>query len=248
MSDEEQTGYANLLGKVYDDALSPALREASKIGVDAVKVIRLALFPLQFGGALQDRLDKYLARAIGQVPEQNRIAPVESLALPIAEKLKFQEETSPISELYVNLLSRAMDRERVNEAHPAFIFIISQLAPAEVKILQSFYDSECRMLFRNEDYRTLANEEDVLDFLENGCHPAARAILEEMKYDYSEIDQPEIFMTLIEHLYTLGLICSARHILDNVMLGEALRLRSDITLYPLEITGLGKLFHRACIR
>lgn len=247
MSNEEPTGYENLLEKVYDDALSPAMREASKIGVDAVKVFRLALFPLQFGGIFQDRLDNYIARAIGQVPKQNRIAPIESLALPIAEKLKFQEETSPISELYVNLLSRAMDRERVNEAHPAFIFIISQLAPAEVKILQKFHNSECIMLFRNEDYRTLASEEDVLDFLENGCHIAAKVMLEEIKYDYSEIDQPKIFMTLIEHLYTLGLICSARHILDNLSLSETLRLRSDITLYPLEITGLGKLFHRACI-
>lgn len=52
MSNDIPSGYANLIEKVYDDALSPALREASKIGVDAVKVIRLALFPLQFGGVL----------------------------------------------------------------------------------------------------------------------------------------------------------------------------------------------------
>jgi hypothetical protein len=86
--------------------------------------------------ASQDRLEGYINKSIRQVPEERRITPVESIALPVAERLRFQEEGNPITDLYINLLSRAMDGERVSEAHPAFISVISQLAPDELLFLQ----------------------------------------------------------------------------------------------------------------
>ncbi|WP_211960885.1 Abi-alpha family protein [Cupriavidus plantarum] len=36
----------------------------------------------------------------------------------------------------MNLLSRGMDRERVGEAHPAFIQIVGQLAPDEAVLIE----------------------------------------------------------------------------------------------------------------
>lgn len=77
-----------------------------------------------------------IAIAFRQVPAQRRIAPAESLALQISERLRFQEESSILTEMYINLLARATDRDRAGEAHPAFLLIISQLAPDEVLLLE----------------------------------------------------------------------------------------------------------------
>jgi hypothetical protein len=115
--------------EAYGDLASGTFKQAGKLGEDIAKSIRLVLFPLQLAAALQDRFAGYIDRAIRQVPEPRLIAPMESIMLPIAERLRFQEPANPITDLYINLLSRAMDGERVGEAHPAFIGVISQLGP-----------------------------------------------------------------------------------------------------------------------
>lgn len=247
MNESTPATYASLLNKVYDDALSPAMREASKIGVDAVKTFRLILSPIQFTAMWNGRLEYYLSKAINSVPEGNRIAPVESLAIPITEKLKYHEESNPLSELYVNLLARAMDRERVNEAHPAFIHIISQLAPAQVKILEIFNEHEKKVIYRDEFYRNLAKQEDAYDFLSK-IQPNIKLRIESDHYKYNDIDQPELFMTLIEHLYTLGLICYDNEYFQDSEILMASTQSEKVTLYPLEISAMGKLFHKACIK
>lgn len=133
---------------VYSDLVEGTLKEIGKIGVDAVKVVRLALFPLQAGAALQDRLAAYIDRAVRVVPEAQRIAPMELIFLPVAEKLRFQEPDNPLTELYLNLLSRAMDGERVGEAHPAFVVVISQLAPDEVTIIRMLAELDYSMIVK----------------------------------------------------------------------------------------------------
>ncbi len=249
MSEEQSSsGYAKVIEKVYDDLLSPTLKEASKIGVDAVKVFRLALSPLQYGAYWQARLEGYFTKAINKVPEQNRISPVESLALPVAEKLKYQEESSPISELYVNLLARAMDKERVGEAHPAFIFIISQLAPAEIEILNHFYTYGFRILIRDTEKNCIAKEAELAEYLATCIPEHVKGIISQHQYSQQDIHQPEIFLTLIEHLYTLGLICYESEFLRTPIIASFYCNNNRLDLYPLEITSFGKLFYNACIK
>jgi len=91
------------------------------------------LFSLQYGAALQDRLARHISNSIDRVPEDRRIEPVESITLQIVDRLKFQEDGSPITDMYLSLLARAMDKECVGEAHPAFVQIVSQLAPGAVQ-------------------------------------------------------------------------------------------------------------------
>ena len=121
--------------EAYRDLFSPALKQAGKLGDQIVKAARLILVPAEFAAVVQDRLDGYITQAIRKVPELRLIAPLESIMLPVAERIRFQEADNPITGLYINLLARAMDGERVGEAHPAFIWVISQLAPDEVVLL-----------------------------------------------------------------------------------------------------------------
>ena len=54
---------------------------------------------------------------------------------PVFDCLRYVPEDSLIAELFVNLLARAIDKERVHEAHPAFTHTIAQLSPDEAVIL-----------------------------------------------------------------------------------------------------------------
>jgi hypothetical protein len=99
--------------EAYEDLASGAMAQTGKFAEDLTKAVRLVLFPVQLAAALQDRLAGYIDRAIRQVPELRRVVPAESIALPIAERLRFQEPDSPITDLYINLLARAMDGERM---------------------------------------------------------------------------------------------------------------------------------------
>ncbi|TDF58120.1 DUF4393 domain-containing protein, partial [Cupriavidus sp. L7L] len=94
---------SEVVKEVYSDAVADTLKEASKLGVDLVKTLRLALFPIQYGAMLQDRLARHLRSSLERVPQERRIAPVESMALQVAEKLRFQEDGSPLTEMYLNL-------------------------------------------------------------------------------------------------------------------------------------------------
>lgn len=53
----------------------------------------------------------------------------------VVEGIKYLEVESLLADLFANLLARAIDKERVSEAHPAFPSIISQLSPDEAVIL-----------------------------------------------------------------------------------------------------------------
>ena len=128
--------------KIYDDTLSASLKEISAITVDFIKATRLLLTgPIQCLATLQDRYRRYLEKVINKVPEERQIKAPAYISGPILEKFKYLEEDNPLTELYMNLLARAIDKERINEAHPAFLNIIEQLSPDEALILYLLRDN-----------------------------------------------------------------------------------------------------------
>ena len=190
-----------VIEEAYSDGVSSTLQEASKIGVDAVKTIRLMLFPLQFGAMAQDRLAKYIAQSLEAVPVENRIEPAESLAFPLAEKLRVQEEGSLLTEAYLNLLSRAMDRERVGEAHPAFINIISQLCPDEILLLNQIGKSEYLLLFMLDGEIAAYSKTAIVDYVDTlQVKENTKNRLKKYAFERESIAQPELLTTLLEHI------------------------------------------------
>ncbi|MBY3097537.1 Abi-alpha family protein [Rhizobium laguerreae] len=226
------------------------VEQIDKFGADVAKTVRLFMFPFQIGGALQDRLERYINRAIRQVPEERRIEPVESMAYPIVEKLRFQPEHDPITELYIQLLSRAMDRERVGEAHPAFFSIITQMAPDELLFLHDFSSRDETLIMSpvgQKVYPDPARRQARLD----KCKLSAdiRQEIEDETFTYEALSQPELFPVYQEHLEHLGLIeyhnRLARH---YKQLELKLRDDSELSVFSMKLTHLGRLFLKACAK
>lgn len=237
---------APVVKEVYSDAVAPAMREFGKMGQDAVKVVRLALFPVQFGAFYQDRLARYFAKALEKVPEDRRVTPRDSVLLPVADKLRYQDEDgNPISSLYVNLLARAMDRERLGDAHPAFVLLIGQLAPDEILILLQLSVQPKRVYFRRELGQPALLREQVVPLVQNLPEGVVSNLLNSA-FQLEELAQSELFLTFLEHLVALGIVEYA----NEPRFHETRELSFSMLGFEyffIQLTAFGRLFHRACV-
>ena len=137
------TAFAEELAKqlpvkaAYRDAVKPAAKQAGQLAQDLVKTIQLALAPLQFAGAYQDRLRGFLDRSVRAVPEANRVSPASQILGPIVEGIRYEPADTPIDEMFSRLLSCSMNTEQLKDAHPAFPQIIKQVSADEAILLMS---------------------------------------------------------------------------------------------------------------
>jgi hypothetical protein len=161
---------ADLVKEVYKDSLSKPVQEASEVLVDIVKSFRLFTAPIQLLASYQDRLKKYLETVRSRVPEEKQIPCPPNLAGPVLEELKYMEDKNILTELYLNLLTRGIDSERIAEAHPAFLIIIKQLSTDEARIIYNLKQGEYvfKQYLNIENYdlkRTLENNKPILEGL-----------------------------------------------------------------------------------
>lgn len=123
----------------YDDALKPGAKQVGTLIEDLTKVILLGLAPVQFAAALQDRYRTFLDTAVRRIPEADRVSPASQILGPVLEGIKYEPEESLISEMFSRLLSSSMDRNRVQNAHPAFSLLVRQLSHDEAVLLNSMW-------------------------------------------------------------------------------------------------------------
>jgi len=242
---------------IYSDVASQTLQEIGKIGVDAVKTFRLALLPLQFSAALQDRLAAYIDLAIRAVPEERRIAPPQSLALSICERLKFCEDGEEVSRLYVELLARAMDKERIGEAHPAFVHVISQLAPDEILVVRQLGEASAvgddgvfKTYFREtKSSRKVMSKKEIEEALNaSNLSPDIRNLVTSIAVNPAELAQPNLYSTFLEHLTSLGVVSYTNDSTNYGVLKGVMHGSKSAQMLCIKLSEFGDLFFRACVR
>lgn len=241
---ETAVAAAEVAGKL----MPKTMQQIDNFGADVLKTVRLLTAPVQFVGAWQDRLDAHIEKAIRNVPEERRIAPIESISAPIVEKLRFQPHDDPITALYVNLLSRAMDGERVGEAHPAFFAIITQLAPDELLFLNDIALRDESFIMApsgRKVYPSPTLRDKRLDEL--GLRDSIKSEVKRLMFRYECLNQPQLYPVYQEHLEHLGLI---KYINAFEPLVRDLRMMNDpgrgMRLFTLGLTEFGSMFLRAC--
>src|SRR5208337_3850671 len=155
-----------------------------------------------------------------KVPEDRQQEAAPSIAIPILMDLRFMEDDNPLTELFLNLLARAIDKERCNEAHPAFAKIIEQMSPDEAMVMWQFRDRESWI-------EPTPGEQNV-----------------ETTFPRDSLTYPENFSTYVEHLAALNLL-RLPMILPTLTGDEPLPLEyGGQSTY---ITRFGKQFVEACI-
>ena len=237
--------FANILGadtvkKIYEDGLSESVQETGKISTDVIKSARLITFPFQFLGAYQDKLTMYLNKIREGVPEENQIEAPTSLSGPIMERLKHLEDNNYLTDLYISLLQRAIDKNRVNEAHPAFFHIIEQLSPDEALLLFKIREASIDYDY-TLDLITADNGSVRFDNMKvlNDTSPKNQMTFEEH------------FEMYISHLESLNLlkwsVFSEEPIYDNEEINNQRKQNGTYRKTKIYLTKFGDLFVKACI-
>jgi len=177
--------------EIYKDAVQPAAKQVGGALEKTIKTARFVLAPVEYIAAQYDRWERYLERISEKVPEENLIEADPQIAGPVFENLRYAEEDSLIAEMFLNLIARAIDKERVHEAHPAIGHILGQLHPDEALILY---------ILKQKQY--FLKESAQLNRQDNTFGPRV-----ELKNDFpiEKLNFPQNFRLYLDHLYSLNL-------------------------------------------
>ena len=121
--------------KVYEEALSPAMKQIGKSLESVAKTSRFLLAPIDYLAAQHDRWERYLKKVSERVKDENLIEGHPQIVIPTLEGLSLTYENTLLSELFINLLANSIDKSKQDLAHPAFPNIIKQLSHDEAIIL-----------------------------------------------------------------------------------------------------------------
>lgn len=234
MSWPDDLGKSLPIKDLYDDLAKPATREVGAALGNVAKVARFVLALIDYLAAQHGRWQRYLERVAQKVPEDRRVEAHPQLAGPALEGLRYLGETELIAELFINLLARAIDCERVNEAHPAFTGIISQLSPDEALIL--YYLKQRRYALR----QTASFDPQTRLF-------AQRKTLAS-EFPAETLAFPEHLFLYLDHLHSLNLagVWQQGH-QEIVYEGEPKQQVGVIINNIVALTPFGELFVKACV-
>jgi hypothetical protein len=126
---------------------------ADNLGQTAVtltKTINNVLVPLAAINFAFDKAREYfsgrfqedMAAKAANIPPENIIEPKASVAGPTLQGLAFAHEDSNLKEMFLNLLTTAMDSRVSNFAHPAFVEIIKQLDGEDARLVRGVLISD----------------------------------------------------------------------------------------------------------
>lgn len=214
--------------KLYDDALSKPSSEIGNLLGDFVKAVRLFTAPIQLLASYQERLQKYLKEVSDRVPKEKQIVAEAAYAGAIIERLAYVGEDHYLKKHYLNLLEKAINKDTVGLAHPAFPSIVHQLSPDETLIMEKLRNESIVMSFEYE--RDLADKiinEEIVD----------------TNFDVALLSFPELRGMYADHLQFLNLIRIQRPESETYIPSRH-KLRRT---HKYELSDFGRLFVMACV-
>jgi hypothetical protein len=234
MSWLDDVGKVIPIADLYRDLAQPATREVGEALGNAAKVARFVLAPIDYLAAQHQRWKRYLERVAEKVPEERRIEAHPQLAGPVFAGLQYVEETGINAELFLNLLARAIDRERVSEAHPAFAQLISQLSPDEALIL--FHLKKRTYAFHpHAVYRSDSNTFEGRTTTRN-------------EFPVNELVFPGNFGLYMDHLHSLNLAGIWQDGNQESIMGGTPPRQTGVNIKNLiTLESFGRMFAQACV-
>lgn len=210
-------------------ALEPAATEIGGLGSDLVKCVRLALAPVQYLAVQQERYRRFIEKSAETVPASQRVQPAAQILGPVLEGIRYESEGSISDQAFSELLTRAFDRERVHQAHPAFPAMIRAMADDEMSLFQQVKAGPVTV---------------KLGSMSGTEFTPIPATVEQPEFDYLAF--PQQVSAYANHLEALGLIDDlvGRYPQDT----DVTRPGPYELVYVLMISDFGKLFASAVFK
>jgi hypothetical protein len=210
--------------KVYDDALSPAMKQIGKALENITKSSRFILAPIDYLASQYDRWERYLQKVSDKVKDENLIEGHPQIVIPTLEGLSLTYENTLLSELFINLLANSIDITKQDLAHPAFPSIIRQLSHDEAVILFFLKKKLCRFNLR---YR-LGIEETIFE-----------------EFPLDKLQYPGHMSLYMNHLHSLNIASVITN--NQESLFEDNKQIEVNTYNERRLTDFGELFAVSCV-
>lgn len=124
--------------KIYTDLLQPGLQTTGQILSDVFDLGNLVLLPFKLINErskifLRNNLERY-EQKINKITDNERCKVDPQIGLPIVDKLTLLNQKE-LSELFINLLTKASGSTTLNLVHPAFLNVLNNLSQDEAILL-----------------------------------------------------------------------------------------------------------------
>ena len=233
---EDLTGLGRIVDsevarKIYQDAVSPSAIQAGQAAEDLAKALRLFTAPVQLLAGYQDRLARWLEEVRSRVPEERQVEAPSNLAGPVLMNLRFEEESSCLKDMYLNLLTASIDKENQTNAHPGFVKIIEQLSPNEAFLLyklKAWSDTNQRPCTYPPGF---------------SHRHALRIIVHDVAPEISSKTDSRACLGMVEHLQAFGLVQANWQLSDQE---PASKVDRRVDYMELEVTHFGSHFMAVC--
>jgi hypothetical protein len=211
--------------KIYDDAMSGALKE---VGTGLSSVTRFLLSPLKILETAQPRIDEMFLRIGERVPEEGRVEAPPELVGPILEKIKYLPEKSELWEMFEELLTKAVDKNKFQSVHPAFVQIISQLSPDEAILIKKLKNASYKNIYKFFGQKTITRQELINN-----------------EIPISKLNFPDNLELYISHLESLSLVVWQMEEDEPIVVNDNyLGFKGTKVL---KLTSFGEMFAEACV-
>ncbi|MGL5901523.1 MAG: DUF4393 domain-containing protein [Cetobacterium sp.] len=166
-------GINQVIPKVYEDALQPSVKIIGTMGETLTKTINTALLPLRLmiwkAEEIENNIIEGVKNNLKDQPVENIQTPNPRIAGPIFENLRYTAQESEIREMYISLLSNAMNKETAGSVHPLFVDLIKQLSSLDCivfkELTNEFIEHSYRVIIDNLHLiiKSFKNEYNLLD-------------------------------------------------------------------------------------
>ena len=220
--------------KVYEDALSPAMKQIGKSLESVAKTSRFLLAPFDYLAKQHDRWERYLEKVSLKVKDENLVEGHPQLVIPILEGLSLSYENTLLSELFINLLAISIDKTKQNFAHPAFPNIIKQLSHDEAVILFFLKKKNYKIKQKsdwNEEKHYFTNNDTIFE-----------------EFPLEKLDFPENIWLNMNHLNSLNIAGTWQVGQQEVIRDEETGIQIGVYINnERRLTDFGELFVSACM-
>lgn len=136
----------DLTTKVYDDGLKNPVKILGN-GLSMCLSFIGAKFSPQMYEYIQNaeykkkEIDEKLAKKYNAIPDDKKVEPRLNILGPAVDLLKYNLDENYIKDIFVNLLTSEMNKDKQEKVLPSYIEIVKQLSQEDAKLLKELYEA-----------------------------------------------------------------------------------------------------------
>lgn len=135
--------------EIYKDVIQPSAKEIGETLALIPRAIKAAFSPIDILLFKREcnvsAIKELIIKKAKNISPNNIVSPEPYIAVPAMEAITYCMDNELLRSLYANLLTNAINKECKDSIHPAFVSIISQLAPLDALVMSSLFsiDKQC---------------------------------------------------------------------------------------------------------